>query len=108
MNKKILVALLIGGMLVGCSNAPKNNDSSSKDNTSKETTPKSKNDALEKGELTEDDIVSKTKETLGGQDVIKYVLKDGSVIITFEGDDDLNRINESIKNENKAEQKRID
>lgn len=119
MKKRIvlLCMLLVGSMsIVGCSssnkkaeNTNKTEDSrNSKDDSNKNQNPQNnqgsgngqapQNDALAKGELTEEDIVKKSKENIDGKDVVKYELKDGSVVIGTEGEADLNELNDSIKN----------
>lgn len=123
MKKRALVIymVLIGSFfMVGCSNNAKSvdtNKNTTQNNTAKgdnrnndsNPAPKSdkKNDALDKGEITEDDIVKKEKWSYNGQDYIKYELKDGSMLIVPEGEDDLGKINESIKNDS-SEPKKVD
>lgn len=120
MKKRVVLIcmLLVGAMsIVGCSNSNKNaentnktedsrtskndsntnKDSSNKNNNSSNGQAAPKDDALAKGELTEDDIVSKRKENLGGQDVTIYELKDGSAVVGTDGNDDLDSINNDLK-----------
>lgn len=110
MKKLVSLAalLFITSSLVGCNNSTSENDKKDKDENSKqseqqESTQSKKNAPMD--EITEDDIVNKTEENLKGQDVIKYELKDGSIIIGTEKEDDINKINEAIRNSNEKESK---
>lgn len=115
-KKLILISVLLVGLLAvtGCSK-PSNKSETEKNNnhssTDKGATDKkksnSKDDALGSGEIKESDIVSKTKEHIGGQDVIKYELKDGSMMVVPEGEDDLDKINDAIKKDKKGGTKEI-
>lgn len=122
MKKRALViyTVLLGSLfMVGCSNqkdSPKNKPQ--ENSTSKGDTGKNdpgldkKDDAFSKGEITEEDIVSKTTVTFDGEEYVKYELKDGSVIIVKKDEDDLDKLNEAIKEadkeQNNQQPKKID
>lgn len=125
MKKRVvlLCMLLVGSMsIVGCSNSNKKSentnkteDSRSSKNDSNENQNQQNNseglknralvkDPLETGDIKEEDIASKSKENIGGEDVTKYELKDGSIIIVTEDEDDSNNTNDDIKNQKDGSQ----
>lgn len=110
-KKLILISVLLIGLLsmAGCSKPA--SDNGMQNNNENATTNRDSNnneDAFGKGGINESDVVKKTKENIGGKDVVKYELKDGSVILAPEGEDDLDKINDAIKkNKNKGGTKEI-
>ncbi len=108
-KRAVLFSLFLAGsiLMVGCTSKPKAESNTSSNMPSNEQGQFEKNDDVDFGAITEDDVESKTKENIKGEEVIKYQLKDGSAIIAREGDDDLDKINEALQKDS-GETKKID